>query len=449
MNKTLDLTQGDVKSCLLKFTIPILLTILLQTAYGTADLLIVGQFASVADVSGVTIGSQLMAMLTSLFTGLAMGTTILVARHIGSGEERRASQVIGTSLILFTGLALLFTAILLVANDLILSTMNTPAQSLDQAKAYLYICGGGTIFIVFYNLLGSIFRGLGDSNTPLYTVAIATVINIVLDLILVAGFGMGAAGAAIATVTAQGSSVLLSLLIIRRRGTLAFFSKANFHWVGDCARGVVGLGIPVALQGVLVSTSFLAITSIANAFGVAQSAAVGIGEKVCVLVMVVPQAFAQAMAAFAAQNMGAMKLDRAKKALRYSVTFSLMFGCCTAYIAFFHGTLLTSLFTSDPETTVHALLYLKSYAFDCVFVAIMFSMAGYFNGCGNTTFVMFESILGAVFIRIPLAFWLSTWENTNLFYIGMATPSSTVIQIFLCLAFYYRQQRLWREQELI
>ncbi len=408
-----------------------------------------GQFASVADVSGVTIGSQLMAMLTSLFTGLAMGTTILVARYIGSGEEKKSAQVIGTSLILFTTLALLFTGILLLANDLILGIMNTPAESLAQAKSYLYICGGGTIFIVFYNLLGSIFRGLGDSNTPLYTVAIATVINIVLDLVLVAGFGMGATGAAIATVTAQGVSVLLSLLIIRRRSTLVTFSREDLRWSGHHAGGVVQLGIPVAMQGVLVSTSFLVITSIANALGVAQSAAVGIGEKVCVLVMVVPQAFSQAMAAFAAQNMGAKKLDRAKKALWYSIGFSLMFGCCTAYIAAFQGTLLTRLFTTDAETTVHALLYLKSYAFDCVFVAIMFSLAGYFNGCGNTTFVMFESILGAVFIRIPLAQWLSTWENTNLFYIGMATPSSTVIQIFLCLAFYVRQQRIWREEKLI
>lgn len=438
MHKSLNLTQGGVLSTLVQFTVPILLAILLQTAYGTADLLIVGQFSTVGDVSGVTIGSQVMNAITQFCTGLSMGTTILIARYIGSAQPQKATRVAGVSVMLFSTLALIITLSLLVGNGVIANIMRTPAESLAQTKSYLFICGLGTVFIVFYNLLGSVFRGIGDSKTPLLTVFIACIINIALDLLLVGGLGCGTKGAATATVIAQASSVVLSVLIIRKRELSFSFAASDIQYHGQTIKDVVLLGLPIALQGMLVSVSFLAITAIINVFGVAQSAAVGIVEKITGLVMVVPQAFSQALSAFTAQNLGAEQPERAKKGLVYSISISLAFGVVTAYLSMFHGTIFTHWFTDNPDTTTAALQYLQSYSIDCVFVAIMFSFCGYFNGCGKTAFVMVQSVTCALCIRIPLAYFFSTLGYTSLFIIGLATPASTFIQIFLCV-FYYRK----------
>lgn len=436
MNKNLDLTEGSVLSKIVQFMFPILLSILLQATYGTVDLLIVGQFSSVGDVSGVTVGSQLMLAITNFCTGLSMGTTILVARYIGAKQPDKSAKVIGVSLIIFSALALFVTIFILFFNDFIVNLMQTPAESFEQTKSYLIISGLGTFFIVFYNLIGSVFRGIGDSKTPLLTVAIACVINIILDLIFVMMLNLGAIGAGFATVIAQGFSVFLSLQFIKKRPLPFEFSKKNIVFDKEYAKNIFKLGIPVALQAGLVTFSFLWVTAIINGLGVKQSASVGICVKISSVIMVVPQAFSQALSAFTAQNIGANKMNRAKQGLFYSIALSLSFGLVTAYLAGFHGTIFTQFFTKDAELTFFALQYLKSYAIDCIFVAIMFSFAGFFNGCGNTTFVMIESIIGALFIRIPLSYILSSLENTNLFIIGLATPSSTLIQVILCIIFY-------------
>lgn len=436
MQKQTNLTEGDVVPTLLRFTFPILLSLLLQTTYGTADLLIVGQFSTISETSAVTIGSQLMQAITQLFTGLSLGTTVLIGKYIGSGDDKKATLVVGVSIVLFFFLALVGTGGLILFNGQIANLMNTPPESLAQTKNYLFICGIGTTFIVFYNLIGSIFRGIGDAKTPLLTVFIACIVNIVLDLLLIAVFDLGATGAAIATTTAQATSVVLSLFIIRKKKLPFAFTKKDIRYNDAVCKKILKLGIPVATQGILVSISFLFITAIVNNFGVHASAAVGIVEKATGLILIVPLSFMQSLSAFTAQNLGAGQFKRAKQGLFWAIVLSLIFGCFTGFIAMFHGTLLTRLFTSDPETTVFALSYLKSYAFDCIFVAAMFSFCGYFNGYGRTTFVMLQSVAGSFLIRIPLAYLFSTFENTTLFLIGMSTPISTFLQIILCVIFF-------------
>ncbi|MFI3236699.1 MAG: MATE family efflux transporter [Lachnospiraceae bacterium] len=441
MSKSSNLTEGNVLSTLLHFTYPILLTLLLQTAYGTVDLLVVGHFSGTSDVSGVTIGSQLMQTTTAFFTGLAMGTTILIGQYIGAEKKHEASKVIGASIIMFSGLALLVSSLLVFFRGAIATLMQTPVESFSQTTSYLLICGFGAIFIVFYNLLGSIFRGIGDSKTPLITVSIACGVNIILDLVFVALLNLGASGAALATTIAQAISVLLSLIIIRKRPLPFEFSKKDITFNLSYITRIIQLGIPIALQSVLVSVSFLFITAIVNGFGVVASAAVGICEKITGLIMMVPSAFMQALSAFSAQNFGANRNDRAKKALKYGILISLCFGFVMAYLAAFHGTIFTRLFTSDADTTTSALSYLKSYSIDTVFVAIMFSMSGYFNGCGKTKFVMLHSVGSAFLIRIPLAYLFSTLPNTSLFIIGLATPASTSVQIILCIFYFMHFQK--------
>ncbi len=431
-----NLAEGKLVPTLLKFTLPILMALFLQVAYGAVDLLIVGQFGSVADVSGVTIGSQLMSTITNIITGIAMGTTILLGQYIGAKKLEESGRVMGASIALFGGIAVVLTFLLIVANSLIVSIMQTPAESVAQTSSYLMICSCGVFFIIAYNVLGSVFRGIGDSNTPLIAVGIAFICNVVGDLILVAVFNLGASGAAIATVSAQAISVVISLVIIRRK-ELPFTFKLSYIRLDKAhIKKVLTLGIPIGLQSGLVSISFLAITAIVNGMGVVASAGVGVTEKLVGFLMLVPSSFMQSLSAFVAQNYGAGKIERAKKGMFYAVGISFTIGLLMSYMCTFQGHLLTNIFVTDPDVSAASIEYLKAYAFDTVFVTIMFCMVGYFNGIGKTKFVMMQGIVGAFGIRIPLAFFISQLPNTTLFKVGLATPSSTVVQIVMCLVYY-------------
>lgn len=440
-NKNRILMEGPLVKTLLKFTIPISLTILFQIGYGTADLLILGQFASIADLSGATIGGRLLQLLMTFFIGLSVAVTIMIGRAIGQKKIKEISNIIGTSILLYTIIGLITTSLLIYfANDII-QILNTPKESAQQAHDYLVVCSLGIIFIVHYNLFGCTYRGFGDSKTPLITVFVGCMINIVLDFIFIIGFGMGAMGAALATVLAQGLSLALSLLYIKRKGFPYSVTLQNFKINFTIAVDLLKLGSPAALQSILVNISFLAITSIINEFGVVASASVGIVERISGVLVVLPLGFMQALAAFAAQNNGAKKYGRSKKGLQYALLFSSLFGILTGYLSFFHGIIFISIFTSDPETTVNAILYLKSYALDCLFVAIMFTINGYFSGCGKTTFVMLQCVFGALCFRIPLAHYLANLENTSLFIIGLATPASTLVQLMIGFSYYYFYQK--------
>lgn len=431
-----NLAEGKLLPTLLKFTLPILMALFLQVAYGAVDLLIVGQFGSVADVSGVTIGSQLMSTITNIITGIAMGTTILLGQYIGAKELERSGRVMGASIALFGCIAVVLTFLLIVANGLIVGIMQTPAESVAQTSSYLMICSCGVFFIIAYNVLGSVFRGIGDSNTPLIAVGIAFICNVIGDLILVAIFNLGSSGAAIATVSAQAISVVISLVIIRRK-ELPFTFKVSYIRLDKAhIKKVLTLGVPIGLQSGLVSISFLAITAIVNGMGVIASAGVGVTEKLVGFLMLVPSSFMQSLSAFVAQNYGAGKMERAKKGMFCAVGISFAIGLLMSYMCIFQGHLLTNIFVTDPDVSAASIEYLRAYAFDTVFVTIMFCMVGYFNGIGKTNFVMIQGIVGAFGIRIPLAFFISQLPNTTLFKVGLATPSSTVVQIVMCLVYY-------------
>lgn len=439
MKKNLNLVEDPLLPTLIKFTFPILCSILLQVTYGTVDLLVVGKFSTTGDLSGVTIGGQVMQTVTNFCSGIAMGTTILLGQFIGSKQTEKTSRVVGSSVVLFGLLAAVITGLMLLFVDEIGSLMNTPTAALAQMRIYLQITGSGAVFIVFYNLLGSIFRGIGDSKTPLMAVAIACVVNIVLDLIFVAVMNLGAMGAALATVVAQGISVLISLIFLSKKELPFEFGRKTL--TAEYFSKIFILGLPVALQSALVGISFLVITSIINVFGEATSAGVGVVEKITGLIMVVPIAFMQSLSAFTAQNYGAGNMKRGKLALLYGIGISLGFGVVMAYIAAFHGQLLTQFFIDDPETTQAALEYLRSYAIDTVLVCFIFCFTGFFNGCGKTKFVMAQAVFGACCIRIPLAYYFSSLEETSLFIIGLATPASTLVQIVLFGLYYYKLNR--------
>lgn len=432
-------TQGRILPSLIRFALPVLLALFLQTMYGAVDLLIVGRFGgelSDVYVSAVSTGSQLMQTVTLAITGLSMGLTVFVGTKIGAGKPEEAGKIIGAGIWLFGVMALVLTGVMVFAAPGMAGAMHAPEAAFDQTVSYLKLCSAGAVFIVAYNLVGSIFRGIGDSKIPLLTVTIACVLNIGGDLLLVAGFHMGAAGAAIATVFAQAVSVLLSLLIIRRRRLPFPFSLSYILPKGAYIREILRLGIPIALQDLLVNISFLVIISIVNSIGLTESAGVGVAEKMCGFLMLVPSAYMQSMSAFVAQNMGAEQPRRARKALLYGIVSSLALSVLMAYFSFFHGDLLAGIFAEKTGVILAAADYLRAYALDCLLTSFLFCFIGYFNGCGCTAFVMLQGIAGAFGVRVPVSWIMSRRPGVSLFHIGLATPASTVVQIILC-AFYF------------
>lgn len=436
MTQTTNFTEGKILSPLLKFAIPVLLAMFLQVMYGAVDLLIIGQFSLATDVSAVATGSQVMMTITSIINGFAMGVTILIGQKLGQGRSKEAGDVVGSGICIFFILAVIITAVMLIFAVPISRLMHAPEEAFDSTVLYLYICSSGTIFIISYNVLCGIFRGLGDSKTPLITVVIACAANIVGDVFFVAGLHMGVAGVAIATILAQAISVILSIIIIKKRGLPFEFSRRSICFHKGITLQILKYGAPIALQDGLVNLSFLAITTIVNSLGVIASAGVGVAEKLAGFIMLVPSAFAQSVAAFVAQNYGAKKYPRAKKTLGYGIGVSLCFGIVMGYFSFFHGNILSGMFSTDIEVVNASWDYMKAYAIDCLLTSFLFSMVGFFNGCGKTTFVMFQGIFGAFCVRIPLSCILSRAASTSLFYIGLATPCSTFLQVIFCLVYF-------------
>ena len=447
MKETQNFTKGNILTSLVRFALPVLAALFLQTMYGAVDMLVVGRFATAADVSAVSTGSWLMQLITSFVVGIAMGTTVLLGRRLGEGKPEEAGKIIGSSIVLIAIIGVVITFFMELCAVPVAQIMRTPIEAFDATVLYVRICSAGSVFIVAYNVLGSIFRGIGDSRMPLVTVAIACVFNIAGDFLLVGVFGMATAGAAIATVLAQALSVIISVLIIRRQKLPFTFRRTDIVFDRKRMGSVFRLGLPIAFQDLLVSISFLAITAIVNSLGVIPSAGVGVAEKLCGFIMLVPSAFNQSMSAFVAQNMGAGRMDRAKRALLCGIGMSLMVGVFMAWLSFFHGDLLAGLFARDEAVIAAAADYLKAYAIDCLLVSVMFCMIGYFNGCGKTLFVMLQGIAGAFGVRIPVSLLMSRIKPVSLFKVGLATPCSSVVQIILCVGYFLLLSRRKPQKE--
>lgn len=412
---------------------PILFALFLQAMYGAVDLLVVGKFAEAADVSAVSTGSQIMMTLTNLVSSFAMGMTIFLGEKIGEKKPKEAGQIVGSGLVLFLVIGIALTVFIPIGAAVLAWVMHAPKEAFSLTTVYIRICGAGSIVIIAYNLIGSIFRGLGDSKTPLLTVAIACGFNIAGDLLMVAVFRLGTMGAALATVFAQLVSVMISVLLIRHKEMPFSLDKNMIRLNAGITGKIFRLGAPIALQDLLVGISFLVILAIVNSLGLTESAGVGVAEKVCAFIMLVPAAFMQSMSAFVAQNRGAGRPERAVKALKYAIGVSLIFAVTMFYISFFHGDLLSWIFAKDAEVIAASAQYLKAYAIDCLLTCFLFCFIGFFNGMELTTFVMTQGIIGAFLVRVPVSFIMSRIEPVSLFRIGLATPCSTILQILLCI----------------
>ena len=437
-----NLTTGNVGKNILIFSLPYLLSYFLQTLYGMADLFIIGQFDGVASTTAVSIGSQVMHMLTVMLIGLAMGTTVSIARAVGGRNHKQVSENVGNTVTLFFGLSIVLTVVLLLLVRPIVGVMSTPAEAVDGTVAYLTICFLGIPFITAYNIISSIFRGMGDSKSPMYFIAIACAANIMLDYLFIGALGFGPAGAALGTTLAQTISVAVSLFMILRRKSISL-SKGDFHPRRSVVGQILQIGVPVALQDGLIQIAFIVITIIANRRGLNDAAAVGIVEKIIGFVFLVPSSMLSTVSALGAQNIGAGKPERAVQTLRYAICITVGFGLCVCIGVQLCAEQLVALFTDrqaagGAEVIRFGGQYLRSYILDCVFAGIHFSFSGYFCACGKSVLSFLHNISSVLLVRVPGSYLASMLFPDTLFPMGLASAGGSLLSVMLCILFYLK-----------
>lgn len=432
-----NLTEGPLFSNLLSFTLPFLLSNLLQTLYGTVDTLVIGNFGSTSGVSAVACGAQLLSLFTFLAIGLSSGGTVLVGQCVGAKDEKRGAKIVGNLIIDFAiiGLALMIIAALF--SSTFLGFLRVPAQAMPEANAYMRICSLGIPLIIGYNIVCALLRAMGDSKSPLVFVAVACVINIIGDVVFTGFLGMGVSGVAIATVTAQSVSFLFSLAYIMKKGLAFAFKKSNIRFDSGTTADIFKIGIPMGVQSVLINLSFMFITAIINSMGLTASAAMGIGDKIIGFAFMPQSAFMGSVSVIVAQNYGAGKMERGRKTVRLALLICVAIELVFLAICQFSPNFFPSLFTKDAEVIKLAGQYMRAYSIDGVLTAITFNMAAMLNGCGKTTFNMIQNLISTFLGRIPATWAFSKLPNTNLFIIGCAAPASTLLSIIM-LALYIK-----------
>ena len=430
-----NLTTGSVFKNIVIFSLPYFLSYFLQTLYGLADLFIIGQYEGVASTTAVSVGSQVMHMLTVMIVGLAMGTTVSIGRAVGAGDKKRMSACVGNTVTLFMLVSVVLTAALVLLVDPIVSVMSTPAEAVGGTVRYLTVCFIGIPFITAYNIISSIFRGMGDSKSPMYFIAVACAANIALDYLFMGAMRLGPVGAALGTTLAQALSVLVAFIAIRRRRSVAV-SRGDLHPRRDVMGQILSIGVPVALQDGLIQIAFILITVIANLRGLTDSAAVGIVEKLISFLFLVPSSMLSTVSAIGAQNIGAGDYGRAKQTMWYAIGIAVGFGIIVCIMFQFIAEPVVGLFTSDEGVIAAGGQYMHGYIFDCLFAGIHFCFSGYFCACGKSMISFIHNISGVALVRVPGAYLMSKMFPATLLPMGLATAAGSILQVLICIVAY-------------
>lgn len=436
-----DLTSGSVWKNIVYFSLPYLLSYFLQTLYGLADLFIVGQFDGVASTTAVSIGSQVMHMLTVMIVGLAMGTTVNIGRAVGARDSQKASKVVGNTTVLFVGVSVVLAVVLLVLVQPIVRVMSTPAEAVEGTVRYLTICFIGIPFITAYNVIASIFRGLGDSKSPMYFIAVACVANIALDYLFIGALHMGPAGAALGTTLSQTISVAVSLLVILKKKTGISVKRADFRPERVTMGQVLKIGVPIAAQDGFIQVAFIIITIIANRRGLSVAAAVGIVEKIISFLFLVPSSMLSTVSALGAQNMGAGKYERADQILRYAMGIAVGFGLIVSLLIQIIAGPVVGLFTTDVTVILLGAQYIRGYIWDCIFAGVHFSFSGYFCAYGKSEISFVHNLIAILCVRIPGVYLTSKIFPDTLFPMGLATVAGSLTSVVICLIAFHILKR--------
>lgn len=445
-----NLTSGNILKNVITFSLPFLLSYFLQSLYGMADLFITGQFNSTDSITAVSIGSQVMHMLTVMIVGLAMGTTVNIGQATGAGDNKKTSKIIGNTAVLFMAVAIFATVLMLFLVRTVVSLMSTPVEAVEGTVDYLTVCFIGIPFITAYNIISSIFRGLGDSKSPMYFVAVACVVNIILDYVFIGAMDLGPVGAALGTTISQTVSVIISLICIVKKKIFVSMSKESFSPKAGILKPILKVGIPIAFQDGLIQIAFMIITIIANQRGLDDAAAVGIVEKVISFMFLVPSSMLSTVSALAAQNIGANKHNRAKATLKYGVIICVGFGLVVAILIQFISEPVVMLFDNTPAVVTAGGQYLRGYIWDCVFAGVHFCFSGYFCAYGKSGISFFHNIMSIILVRVPGAYFMSSLFADTLLPMGLAAAAGSLLSVIICLIFYVnlsRNNKLFGERE--
>lgn len=431
-----NLTKGSIFGNIIRFSVPYMLSYFMQMLYGLADLYIVGRYDGTASITAVSIGSQIMHFVTVMLVGVAMGTTVTIGRAVGEGNSKRVSRTIGNTIIIFIVGSVALTGIMLALTDSVVRVMSTPAEAVSETRSYLLICFGGIPFITAYNIISSIYRGLGDSRSPMYFVAVACVANIGLDFLFIGAMDMGAAGAALGTTLAQTVSVVVALLSVRcKKGSISL-DRSDLRPDRDIIGNILRVGFPVALQDGFIQVAFLIVTIIANRRGLLDATAVGIVEKIIGLVFIIPSSMLSSVSAIVSQNLGAGKEKRATDSLRYAVFICVGFGLIVSVAVQFCARGIVGIFEDDSRVVELGSQYLRSYIWDCLLAGIHFCFSGYFCACQHSGISFLHNSLSIVLARVPLAYLLSRMYDDTLFPMGAAAPIGSLLSVIICVIAY-------------
>ncbi len=433
--KNHDLSSGSMLKTLLLFAIPYLIANILQSLYGAVDLFVVGKYCSAESVAAVSTGTQVTQIITSLITGLTLGSTILIGQYSGSKDFKRVKEAIGTTLTIFAAVALILTLLMLLFERRLLTLLHTPAESFGLTMKYVSICSAGNIFICGYNAISAILRGCGDSTRPMYFICIACVINIILDFIFVKYFQIGVSGTAAATVLSQAVSMAAAIFYLKRNDFIFDFKPASFRPVLYIAKKLALIGIPISFQELMVRISFLYLMTVMNSCGVYAAAIVGIGSKYDTFAMLSATSMSSALTAFTAHNIGAGKPLRARRALWYGLSFALAVSALFWMWAQWNPQSMIRVFADNENIITAGVPFFRSCSYDYLMVALVFCLNGYLNGRQKTMWTMISCSAGALLLRIPLVWYFEKHYASNLGMLGIIAPA--VSGIMACYTLVY------------
>jgi len=435
MDNGADFTTGSIPKKMISFMFPILLALVLQSMYSAVDLIIVGHYGTKEGMSAVSTGASIMHLFTIVIMSLSTGVTVLMGKYIGEKMPEKIGKLLGRAVFFFAIVSVLLSVLLIFFAKPISVLMQAPTEALDLTAEYISICGGGFVFVVFYNFLSCIFRGMGNSRLPLLFVLIACITNIFGDLIFVAVLEMDVAGAAIATVVSQALSVIISIVVIKKQ-KFPFKMERSYVKAGREITDFLKIGAPLAFQDILTNVTFLAICAFVNQISLDASSGYGVAQRIVGFIMLIPSSIMQSMASFVAQNVGAGEEDRAKRCMKFGMLFGVTIGVFVTFSIFFYGDSVSSLFTSESGVIACSFEYLKGFAPEAIITCILFSFYGYFNGHSKSLFVMVQGLIQSFLIRLPISYFMSRGESASLMGMGFAPPSATAVGIIICLIYY-------------
>ncbi len=442
-----DLTQGSVTRRLILFAFPFILSNLLQTIYNLVDMVVIGQFVGATGLSAVSVGADLLQLMTMLCAGFATAGQIIISQYVGNGDRESISRTVGNMFTIILSAAVVLSVICCILVEPILRLVNTPAEAWSQAKSYSVTCFVGLIFVFGYNIVSAILRGMGDGNRPLLFIAIASVVNLILDLVFVAVFRMEAFGAALATIMAQGISFVVSLIYLyRRRDAFGFdFKPASFKIHKAQALQLCKMGFPLAVQYGAIMLSVIFVNAYINAYGVAISATNGVGNKLRNLANIVLMSISTAAATMCGQNLGAKKFDRVRRIVYTSLAINVGYTAILSVVLLLFPEQIFRLFTSDGEVLSWAARYMPVAIVSFTASALMMPFNAVINGLGYASLSLVIGLLDSVVARIALSLALGGRFGILGYWYGNALAG--FVTVILAMAYFFSGR--WKTRKLL